>query len=127
MIQYEMIHHTAVNVTDLEKSKAFYRDVLGLKEIERPPFDFPGAWFAIGESGQQLHLIVHSGETLRRGGIDTRDGHFALRVRNFEATREWLDRCGVEYVISRNSIAGFPQIFVLDPDRNVIELNAQSL
>lgn len=126
MIQYEMIHHVGLNVTDLERAKSFYRDVLGLTEIERPPFSFPGAWFGIGEHGQQLHLIVHQGETLRQGGIDTRDGHVALRIRDFDETKAWLDRHQIEYVESRHSIAGFPQLFVMDPDHNVIELNAKA-
>ncbi len=124
MIRYRMLHHVSLAVTDLDRAKAFYKDVLGLEEIDRPPFDFPGAWFKIGDEGQQLHLIVHKGETLRKGGMDTRDGHFAVRVHSFDETVKWLEKCGVEFVSNRNSTAGFPQIFVLDPDRNIIELNA---
>jgi len=120
----EGIHHVSLIVTDLERAKAFYRDVIGLREIERPPFGFPGAWFAVGGTGQQLHLIVHAGETKREGGIDTRDGHFALRVTDYDAALAWLERCGVAYQANRDSITGFAQIFVLDPDRNVVELNA---
>jgi len=124
MITVEGIHHVSLIVTDLERAKTFYRDVIGLREIERPPFDFPGAWFAVGGTGQQLHLIVHRGETKREGGIDTRDGHFALRVTDYDAALAWLERCGVAYKANRESITGFAQIFVLDPDRNVVELNA---
>jgi glyoxylase I family protein len=45
MLTIESIHHVSIPipVADLERSKTFYREVLGLKEIERPPFDFPGA------------------------------------------------------------------------------------
>jgi glyoxylase I family protein len=125
MIQVSAMHHVSLLVTDLERAKAFYREVIGLQEIERPPFEFPGAWFAVGSSGQQLHLIVHRGECLRQGGIDSRDGHFALRVTSFKDTLAWLDRCGIEYDARPNSKAGFPQIYVLDPDRNIIELNAE--
>ncbi|QHW31757.1 glyoxalase [Paenibacillus rhizovicinus] len=124
MIRHEGIHHVSLIVTDLEQAKRFYEEVIGLREIERPAFDFPGAWYGIGSGGQQLHLIVHEGQTLRSAGIDTRDGHFAIRVADFDETIAWLDRCGIEHRNNRNSITGFSQIFLLDPDRNIIELNA---
>ncbi|GIQ66107.1 VOC family protein [Paenibacillus cisolokensis] len=124
MVQHEGIHHVSLIVTDLQRAKAFYEEVLGLKTIERPPFDFPGEWYAVGDTGQQLHLIVHNGETKRTGGIDTRDGHFAIRVRDFDETVDWLRRKGIEHTANRDSVTGFAQIFLLDPDRNVIELNA---
>ncbi|MDF2959274.1 MAG: glyoxalase [Paenibacillus sp.] len=125
MINYECIHHVSLTVRDLERAKAFYENVLGLKQIERPPFDFPGAWYAVGAGGQQLHLIVHEGETLRQGEINTRDGHFAIRVSSYKAAQAWLDRQGVPYEARPFAKAGFPQIYVLDPDRNIIEFNAE--
>lgn len=85
-----------------------------------------GFWFAVGEGGQQLHLILHPGETLRTQGIDTRDGHFALRVDSYTETIRWMEGQGIEYVARPDSSTGFPQIYLLDPDRNVIELNAES-
>ncbi|UVI28924.1 VOC family protein [Paenibacillus spongiae] len=124
MIKHEAIHHVSLIVSDIERARAFYKEILGLREIPRPPFDFPGEWFAVGETGQQLHLIVHDGQTKRTGGIDTRDGHFAIRVGDFDETVEWLRQHGIEHRANRDSITGFAQIFLLDPDRNVIELNA---
>jgi catechol 2,3-dioxygenase-like lactoylglutathione lyase family enzyme len=38
-----VIHHVSLPVNDPERSKEFYGSVLGLGEIERPLFDFPGA------------------------------------------------------------------------------------
>ncbi|MFD0679083.1 MULTISPECIES: VOC family protein [unclassified Paenibacillus] len=125
MINYSAIHHVSLTVRDLERAKTFYAEVLGLKEIERPPFDFAGAWYAVGEGGQQLHLIVHEGETLREGEINTRDGHFAIRVGSYKAAIAWLDQKGVPYEARPFAKAGFPQIYVLDPDRNIIEFNAE--
>ncbi len=48
----------SINVVDVEAAIAFYRDVLELPVLERPAFDFAGAWFGLGE--QQLHLIEAS-------------------------------------------------------------------
>src|SRR5687767_4947344 len=46
------IDHAAVVVTDVARAVAFYRDVLGLTEVPRPPtFDFPGAWLRVGPAG----------------------------------------------------------------------------
>jgi catechol 2,3-dioxygenase-like lactoylglutathione lyase family enzyme len=127
MIAHEGIHHVSLNVRDLERAKAFYRDVIGLQEMERPAFQFPGAWFSVGNNGQQLHLIVYPGQAMRDGGIDSRDGHFAIRIKSWRQTLEWLDRWGVSYDARPNSMAGFPQIYVIDPDHNVIELNADAV
>ena len=136
VFEIEMLHHVSLPVSDLEQAKRFYEDVLGLKAIARPPFDFPGAWYQVGE-GQQLHLIVHDKSTFRSGkGMDTRDVHFAIRVKSYRATLDFLHSQGYStdaedefkrLVESPHARAGFPQIYLLDPDRNVIELNAAQL
>lgn len=124
MIDCLYTHHVSLVVRDLPAAKAFYSSVLGLREMKRPAFDFPGAWYAVGEH-QQLHLLVHPpAQTIRElGGIDSRDGHFALRIADFWAAVRHLEQLGVEHRVNPNSITGFAQIFLCDPDGNVIELN----
>jgi len=126
-MQVESLHHVAVCVTDIERAKRFYKEVLGLPEVARPPFDFGGAWYEFG--GRQLHLIVHPPTRTLRGttDIDTRDGHLALRVRSFDDALAHLRRCGVACVASRDNLTPWAQIYVTDPDGNVIELNAERL
>ena len=63
MLVVEGLHHVAVSVTDLERAQHFYGEVLGFRELERPPFDFPGAWYELGD--RQLHLIVHTAHSLQ--------------------------------------------------------------
>src|SRR3954464_8331834 len=90
-MRMEAIHHVSITVRDLERSREFYREILGLTPIERPPFSFAGAWFAVGPGPQQLHLIVHEGATFRgEKGVDTRDGHFAVRVASYREAVEFL-------------------------------------
>jgi catechol 2,3-dioxygenase-like lactoylglutathione lyase family enzyme len=38
------LHHVTVQTNDLEATRDFYRDVLGLTEGFRPNLDFPGYW-----------------------------------------------------------------------------------
>ena len=62
LLKLEMLHHVSLPMVDLERSRRFYEDVLGLREskIPRPVgpsgFGFEGAWFQVGAG--QLHLIV---------------------------------------------------------------------
>jgi glyoxylase I family protein len=135
MIDIETLHHVAVAVSDLERARTFYADLLGLKEIARPNFSFPGAWYAVGD--RQLHLIVASDPTFRAGkGVNSQDTHWALRVKSFRGALDYLRskgyREGNEDVMRsmRVNVAGptgFPQIHLMDPDRNMIEINAETL
>jgi catechol 2,3-dioxygenase-like lactoylglutathione lyase family enzyme len=136
-MKVEAIHHVSLGVTDLERSRRFYSEILGLDEITRPPFGFPGLWFSAGAS-QQVHLIVHPQSTFRTGkGLDTRDGHFAVRVTSYRQTVDHLRSKGYcedvgddefqRMILKPHPTAGFPQIYILDPDRNVIEINAAQL
>lgn len=124
-IEIETLHHVSLSVTDLERARAFYGGVLGLREIERPAFDFPGAWFALGD--RQLHLIVHTSPRSLRGTteVDPRDGHFALRVKSPRNALARLRAHGVEVRDNPRNATPWEQIHLTDPDGNVIELNSE--
>ena len=119
------LHHTAVCVTDIARSRWFYGEVLGLREIDRPAFPFAGAWYELAD-GRQLHLIVHEHPRTLRGttDIDLRDGHFALGVGHFERAVAHLRAAGVACVERPDNVTPWKQVYVTDPDGNVIELNA---
>lgn len=124
------LHHVAVIIRDLAISLPFYRDAFGLVELDRPPFAIGGAWLGCG--AQQVHLVVHPEGTFRTRGIDRNDTHFAFRTHDFEAAVERLAAMGYRedasdparrVEIYRTGIAGFPQLYMCDPDRNVVEIN----
>ncbi len=119
------LHHIAVCVTDIARAKVFYAEVLGLTEVERPAFPFEGAWYELSD-GRQLHLIVHERPRTLRGTteIDLRDGHFAFGVADYERTVERLRAAGVACVAKPDNITPWKQVYITDPDGNVIELNA---
>lgn len=131
------LHHVLVAAHDLDRSRRFYRDVLELAEIERPIFPYDGAWFQLGNN-QQIHILVRSDATLRgEKSIDSFDVHFALRVKSYSETVGWLQAKGFcehapdndirKMILKPDSITGYAQIYILDPDRNVIEFNCEAL
>jgi catechol 2,3-dioxygenase-like lactoylglutathione lyase family enzyme len=90
-------------------------------------------------AAQHLHLIVHDDATFRAPGkgIDTRDVHFAVRVPSYRRALEFLrakgygenrdDRDFHKMEVKPKPTAGYPQIYIIDPDRHVIEINAEAL
>ena len=119
------LHHVSISVTDLERARHFYGTVLGLAECVRPPFDFPGAWYELGD--RQLHVIVHAPTRTLRGTteIQPRDAHFALRVDDYDATVTHLRAHGVDVLESPRNVTPWAQMYVTDPDGNVVELNVE--
>ena len=127
------LHHVSLVTSNLERATEFYRDVFGFKQIARPPFSVPGTWFAFGSF--ELHLIDNPGGTFRNNStIDTGDTHFAIRVEDFEAAIRHFATKGFRenasdgdpkrILVNRKSTAGYPQAYLLDVDRNIIEINA---
>lgn len=115
MLRATHIDHVSVIVTDVSRSRAFYRDVLGLPEIAPPrEFDFVALWFDLG-GGQTLHL-------LQRPAADTPSPrHFCLHVADIIAAREHFSRLGVA-IDETTKIAAADRFFVRDPDGNRVEL-----
>ena len=123
----EDLHHVTIAVRDLDGARRFYGEILDLREIERPGFAFGGAWYALGD--RQLHLTVNDDARTFRdvSAPDSGDGHFALRVSDWEATVAHLKAHGVEVLESAQNATPWKQAYVSDPDGNVVELNAERL
>ena len=116
-------HHMQVTVSDIEKSRAFYGGFLGLTEMPRPEFPFPGAWFQLAH-GQELH-IVRVPEPLWRppAAMEIFETHIALRVPSFRAALDKLHAAGfhedlpdehpLKIVIKAHPPTGYPQVLFL--------------
>src|SRR5512138_4017106 len=50
------LQHYTIEPQDLERTKDFYVDVLGLEIGDRPPLDFPGYWLYSGGTAT-VHLM----------------------------------------------------------------------
>jgi catechol 2,3-dioxygenase-like lactoylglutathione lyase family enzyme len=81
----KVLHHVSLPVTDLGRSRRFYREVLGLEEIARAPLPVPGAWFRLGDC--ELHLVAGEAAAVRGStGTDPRQLHSAaVRVASYRA------------------------------------------
>jgi catechol 2,3-dioxygenase-like lactoylglutathione lyase family enzyme len=77
----------AITCSDIGVSAAFYGDVLGLPQIERPNFDRFGAWFTCGNL--ELHLI--KGKPYVPGGEHLIVPHLAIETDDVDGCMKILD------------------------------------
>ena len=121
------LHHVALRTKDLTASEHFYTEVLGMEKVDRPDFDFPGAWLQMGET--MFHLMAGYAALGPDGEISRGSGavdHLAIQARGFDEMREKFEFSGVEYKENNIQDFGIWQLFVNDPDGVIIELNFQS-
>jgi len=128
-----LLHHVSLTTKNLPKAISFYRDVLGFSQIERPAFPLGGAWLNAGKV--EIHLIdFPQGSFRNTKSVGTDDVHFAMRVTDFEALIGRLNQHGYRddlgendnnrLIIKRKSMAGYSQLYIIDPDYHLIEINA---
>jgi catechol 2,3-dioxygenase-like lactoylglutathione lyase family enzyme len=126
------MQHFMVLAKDLEKTRAFYCDVLGLRTGPRPPFKFEGLWIYAGDVA-----CIHVGErasydaTSRSeanppdpndhgsGSID----HIAFSATDYDELVARFEKHGVRYRSTRVPGKDLRQLFVFDPDGVQIEIN----
>lgn len=123
--QKPVFNHAAIHVTDLQKSVAFYKDLVGLDTIPDPFRDGKHAWFSLGP-GLSLHVIAGATAT----GNRDMDHHLCLRIPSVESFIPRLEKAGVPYVNARGEKKtitvrpdGVKQIYFQDPDGYWIEIN----
>jgi len=126
------INHYLVVSKNLERSKKFYQEVLGLELAERPDFGFPGYWLKTGDNicvhlasqdpnkiRDNFLLKKHPKGTTGSGSVD----HIAFLAQNPEEVRNRIQKNKVEMHFRSFPDAKLFQIFLKDPDDVTIELN----
>tara|TARA_Y100001960_G_C14688585_1_gene835133 strand:+ start:886 stop:1305 length:420 start_codon:yes stop_codon:yes gene_type:complete len=132
LIKLGKLHHVSVVVGDLEASRHFYVDVLGMQQVQRPkPFDFKGQWFRIN-GGYEVHTIHTSDATAESGDAKTflktgRDltfsRHVCFSINNVNETLKTLQTNNIDIAEGpRDRGDGATQIYLHDPDGHLIEL-----
>lgn len=118
------IHHVAIKTADLDRTLDFYNNILGTHTVPRPPFGFPGAWLALG----QTMFHIYAGEAAKnRDGIVEQGGgavdHIALQANDFDEMKKILTRHNLSWRQNKVPSANLWQLFVRDPSDVIIELN----
>ncbi len=123
----ETLEHFTINCADMEKTRDFYRDVLGLEEGFRPPFRFAGHWMYCG-GVPVVHILGRDGalpenSAVALGGSTGSLDHVAFRASGAGAMKANLEKHGVAY--RENVVPGsrLLQLFVRDPDGIMVEMN----
>lgn len=119
------INHVAFSVLDLNRSRVFYQNTIGLDTIPEPFHDNRHVWFAMGE-GAALHLIQNPPPLV----VPVKNIHLCLSVPNLTSFLERLKKSSVAYedwpgkpsVVTKRA-DGVQQIYLQDPDGYWLEVN----
>ena len=119
-------HHFALEVTDIDKSIAFYTDKLGFKihiqktKVDKnPKADVENLFYAYLEanSGSYLELIEFCEKKEKQQILHKNCPHIGLETNDFEATLKLLEKNNVEIFDGPHIIPGDVKILsILDPD-----------
>ena len=128
-MRVDALDHVNIITADLEGSVRFYAELLELEPRDGPPpFTHENARWMYDESGRAiLHINtlecprayereVHAGPT---GALH----HVALRCSGYEEVRARLSQRGIGYQLNDVAAVGLRQIFLLDPNQVLLELN----
>ncbi|MGW8249842.1 MAG: VOC family protein [Anaerolineales bacterium] len=136
--------HTSYTISDLDRSLAFYRDVLGLELLWQRDIDnayfceiigFPGcsvraAHLRIPGSDHRIELFEYLQPTGQKADVRTMNvgsSHISLLVDDLPAVYEELAAMGVEFrsppvEITHGANKGGWGVYLLDPDGITVEL-----
>ena len=123
------LDHLLVLTDDIDATRDFYRDVLGLEVGDRPPLEFPGYWlYADGvpcvHVAERVAYTAHAEEA----GIPASPGavdHVAFDASDFEEAVSRIERTGTVAVRHDVPAARLRRVFVEDPNGLKIEINVR--
>ena len=126
----ENLNHVLVLTRNLEATRDFYVDVLGLEDGYRPSFPFNGHWIYLGERAV-VHVAENGGyldnrDHVRDGSADSGTGsidHIAFEATGLKAMIARLEKHGIAARHRKVPDLDLHQLFVDDPNGVRIELN----
>jgi len=125
-MQVKELGHIVLYVRNLERSVAFYRDVLGWKQVVPSVPGMPASAFSSGRTHHEL-LLIEVGENAQPIPAGRRVGmyHFGLKVGDSDdelrAVRATLQQSGVR-IVGASDHTVTHSLYIEDPDGNEIEL-----
>ena len=112
------MNHFNVLTDDVEATRHFYCDILGLTKGERPPFKFDGLWLYAG-GRPILHVSQGRLPSPRAGVID----HIAFTSSDLRGTVAKLKAHGIEHTVGQQVGTKIWQLFCDDPMGARVELD----
>ena len=113
--QGRTINHVSMAVLDVEKAAAFYKGLLGLKEVSRPGNG--GINLGLSDGFLGLYKLPNPGTV----------NHFCIGVDDFDPDRmaDRLKAQGIQATVDRNPAnrtSGGDQLYFTDPDKTRVQL-----
>jgi len=128
-MRVEALDHVNIITPDVEGTARFYAELLDLEPRDGPPpLTHENARWMYDRSGRAI-LHINSLDCPRAYDREVRQGptgalhHVALRCQGYEELRARLARRGLEHTLNEVTAAGLRQVFVLDPNQVLLELN----
>ncbi len=123
-MEYKMLH-TCIRVLDLEKSLKFYKEAIGLKEVERK--DFPEDEFTLvylsDKLGNYELELTYNYDQKEAYNIGNGFSHIAFTVKDLEKSRERHKKMGYKVTELSGLRGEDPRFyFVTDPDGYDVEI-----
>ena len=112
------LDHINIFTQELSETVRFYEEVLGLKNGDRPAFDFNGAWLYCGDKAI-IHLVEGEPSGPGTGVVD----HFALGAENIADVVRRAREERFEYEVRDVPGGKIRQVFLNDPNGVKVELN----
>jgi len=117
-MELKRLDHVSLNVTDRARSIAWYRDVLGLPQLNQPTED--GEPVFLGMPGLQFGLFQAQRESPAREPESSGLRHVALVVDDLQSAQDRLREHGVDFNYEDHGNA--LSVYFRDPDDHVLEL-----
>lgn len=119
------LNHVTVRTDDLDCTRDFYQDLLGLKVGARPPLGFPGYWLYAGDD-PVVHLVPKNNGIGGGSSQDTGNFDHVAFTNDLNGTRERLKQRNIKFLEQRVPATPMCQIFLEDPNGVMVELNFPS-
>ena len=125
-MKLKRLQHAMYLCRDVEESRKFSTDVLGMEEIPRKLINpkGKGAWFKMGDT--RFHLAQWDEGHWSLGGkgkaIEIWDNHLAFEVDDIEAWKKKLNGLSIPFVVGTMGEGFMKQIYFKDPLGNMVEL-----
>ena len=129
------LEHYLVLTDNLDATRDFYRDALGLRVGPRPPLAFPGYWLYVGdvpcihiaewESYRAHSTAAGISVSTRASGTGPVD-HIAFNAFDCAGVKAKLIAHGVKFAENEVPTAGLTQLFLNDPNGVKVEINVRT-